>query len=202
MAITNGYGTLAEFKRRHDIEDTEDDGAIESYITGISRAIDHICWQRFFTTAADETRYFTATHSDYLRLPNRIVSITTLKTDNDNDRTYENTWSATDDYDLWPWNAALDSEPYREIRLNPNGNYWFPKGIAKGVEIAGKFGWSSAPAPISEACYLATNRLMQRQDTPLGISAAAAVGQLQVVVTNLRADTDFMMLVLPYILRF
>lgn len=201
MAVTNGYGNLDDFKDRYEIEDNIDDNEIESYITAISRAIDDICKQRFFTTSSDETRYFTADQGDYLRLPERIVSITTLKTDNNNDRTYEYTW-ATSDYDLMPYNASLDSEPYRWLEITPNGDYSFPKGVRKGVEIDGKFGWSSAPQPIVEACYLGARRLMQRQDTPLGVSAAAATGQLQVIVTQLKADPDFMMLVTPYIVGF
>jgi len=196
MAITNGYATLQGFKDRFDIEDSIDDNEIEAAITAVSRMIDGIRGERFFTTTSDETRYFTAVNSDVLFVPLKIVSITTLKTDNDNDRTYENTWTSGTDYDLLPYNASLDSEPYRWIEVTPNGSYSFPKNIRKGVEIAGKFGWSSIPAYISEACYLGANRLMKRQDTPLGVSAAAALGQLQVTAESLKADPDFMKLVL------
>ena len=194
MAITNGYATLAGYKQRHDIDDTQDDSAIENYITAVSRVIDGIRGERFYTTTSDETRYFTAKHRDFLHPGVRIVSITTLKTDHDGDRTYEYTW-ATTDYDLLPFNATLDGEPYSYIGITPNGDYSFPL-LQKGVEIAGKFGWSSAPAYISEACYLGTARLMQRQDTPLGVSAAAALGQLQVVASQLKADPDFMQLLM------
>jgi hypothetical protein len=199
MAITNGYGTLAGYKSRYDIEDNDDDALIEAVITAISRQIDNICWQRFYTTASDETRYFTPAHTDYLKPNLPIISITTLKTDRDGDRTYETTW-ATTDYDLKPFDASTDSEPYRWIELTPNGDYSFPK-IAKGVEIVGKFGWSTTPPMIEEACYLGAHRLIKRQDTRLGVSAAAALGQIQVQVRNLRADPDFMLLVSPFIVR-
>jgi hypothetical protein len=193
MAITNGYGTLPVYKDRFDIEDNKDDATIEAAITAVSRLIDELCWQRFFTTSADETRYFTASHGDYLQAELPIISITTLKTDRDGDRTYETTW-ATSDYDLMPFNATADSEPYQYIQVTPNGDNSFPK-IAKGVEIDGKFGWSSIPAPIVEACYLGAHRMIKRLDTPLGVSAAAALGQLQVKVQQLKADPDFMALV-------
>jgi len=202
MAITNGYTTLEEYKDRFDVGDHDDDSDIESVITATSRSIDNICWQRFYTTAADETRYFTAEFSTYIRLPERIVAITTLKTDNDNDRVYENTWSATADYDLMPFNASLDGEPYRWIEVMPNGNYSFPKGIARGVEIDGTFGWSSAPQPIVEACLLGSHRLMARRNTPLGVSAAAALGQMRIVVQKMKADPDIMGLLSGYILEF
>ena len=105
MAITNGYGNLDDYKDRYNIDNNDHDNEIELYIEAVSRVIDGIRGERFFTTSADETRYFTATEGDVLFPELRIVSITTLKTDNDNDRTYENTW-ATTDYDLMPYNPG------------------------------------------------------------------------------------------------
>jgi len=204
LTITNGYTTKQEYKERFYDEgagDTKDDAAIEAVIEAISRSIDTICWQRFFTTAANETRYFSADRKHYLRLPNRIVSVNTLKTDNDDDRTYENEWTVTD-YDLMPFNAALDGEPYSWIETTPNGDYTFPAGIAKGVEISGKFGWSSAPLGIVEACLLGSHRLMARRNSPLGVSGAAALGNLTLTVKSLQSDPDIMELLNPYIVRF
>jgi len=196
MAITNGYATLEDYKARHDIEDTKDDIAIEAIITAVSRLIDGIRGERFYTTSSDETRYFDASFSDYLHPGVRVVSITTLKTDNDEDGTYEYTWTDGTDYYLLPYNASLESKPYRWIERIDRGSYSFPVGVQRGVQIVGKFGWSTAPAYISEACYLGTARIMQRQDTALGVSAAASLGQLQVKVDSLRNDPDFMALVM------
>jgi hypothetical protein len=204
MAITNGYTSKNEYKERFFDEgtgDTKDDGAIESAIEAVSREIDSICGQRFFTTASNETRYFTAERRHWLRLPERIISVNTLKTDDDADRTYENTWQNTD-YDLMPYNATLDSEPYRWIETSPDGDYSFPVGIRKGVEISGKFGWSTVPKPVVEACLLGAHRLMKRMVSPLGVSASAAMGEMAVQVPKLRADPDFMDLLKPYIVGF
>jgi hypothetical protein len=200
MAITNGYTTLKEYKFRFDITDNDDDSDIESIITAVSRSIDNICWQRFFTTSADETRYYSADFSNWLRLPERIISITTLKTDDDNDRTYENTWTEGTDFDLMPFNAITDGEPFRYIELTPNGNYRFPAGISKGVQIIGKFGWSGAPVVIEEVCLMMANRLMARRNMPMGVSGAAAVGQMRVVVEKMKSDQDIMELLSTFIL--
>jgi hypothetical protein len=202
MTITNGYTSKAVYKQRFYDEgqgDTKDDVAIESVIEAVSRSIDEICWQRFFTTSENETRYFTPEFRDWLRLPERIISINTLKTDNDNDRTYENTWANTD-YDLMPFNASLDGEPYRWIEVTPNGDYSFPL-VQKGVEISGKFGWSSAPKQITEACLLASHRLMARRNSPYGVSGAAAVGNLTLTVEKMKSDPDIMELLSPFIMR-
>ena len=205
MAITNGYTTKAEYKARFYDEgqgDTKDDSAIEQVIEATSRTIDDICWQRFFASAADETRYFTAEARGWMRLPERIVSINTLKTDDDGDRTYENSWTEDTDFELLPYNADLDSEPYRWIEAISTGSYTFPVGVKKGVEIDGKFGWASAPGPVVEACLLASHRLMARRNSPYGVSGAAAMGNLTLTVKQLKADPDIMELLSPYILRF
>ena len=206
MAITNGYTDLETYKQRfYDADhqqDTEDDAAIESAITAVSRAIEDITWRRFYATT--ETRYYTAQHSDYLKVDDLldISGVTgTLKTDHDGDRTYEYTW-ATTDYDLMPYNASLDGTPYTWIETTPDGDYWFPVRARKGVEIKGSFGYSSTTPPaIQEACLLATHRLMKRADTPLGVSANTNLGQVNVIIKSLSADPDIMNLLDPYIRR-
>lgn len=199
MAIENGYMTLEQYKSELEIEDFQDDAKIERVIEAASRAIDVITWRRFFTTAEDESRYYTAVDANRIYTDD-IISITTLKTDEDGDRTYERTWAITD-YDLMPYNASLNGEPYTWIETAPNGSYAFPTN-RKGIQIAGKFGWSStAPAQIYQACMMASQRLLKRKDTPLGVSANLAAGQFVVVVTQLKADPDFMNLIEPFIRR-
>ena len=199
MTLTNAYTTLNNFKERVEIDDSLDDAALEKIITATSRAVDDITNRRFY--AATETRYYTAERADYLRVYD-LLSVTTLKTDEDGDRTYEVTW-ATTDYDLMPFNATLDGEPYTWLEITPDGDNAFPTGLTKSTELKGSFGYSSTtPAVIEEACLLATHRLLKRADTPLGVSAAAALGQHQVVVRDLAGDPDFMALISPYIKRW
>ncbi len=199
--IVNGYTDLDTYKPHFGIVDSKDDAAFERIITAVSRSIDVICWQRFYTTASDETRYYTAERGDVLVPKDRIVSLTTLKTDADGDRTYESTWTVDTDFDLMPYNAVLDGIPYRSIETTPNGNYSFPQ-TPKGVQLVGKFGWSSAPTGIVEACLLASHRLMARKDTPFGVTAMAAVGNLTLTVKTMKADPDIMEMLIPYILRY
>jgi hypothetical protein len=203
MTITNGYGTLNGYKERFfdgNTDDHKDDVFLESAITAVSRLIDNLCWRRFYASSTDETRYFTA-HDALVLLPDiDIYSVTSIKTDQDGDRTYEETWD-TGDYDLLPANASLDGEPYTWIEVAPYSDYAFPT-LRNGVEIVGKFGYcaasSDAPAQVAEACYLGAHRLHKRLQTPLGVSAAAALGQLQVRVRDLENDPDFMILIDPY----
>jgi hypothetical protein len=195
MGITNGYATLAQYKAEHEIDDYVDDAMIERAIEAGSRIIDEITWRRFYVVP--ETRYYTAEDSTILYVDD-LTAVTTLKTDADGDRVYEQTWQSTD-YDLMPFNANRNGEPYMWIELAPNGNYSFPL-TRKGVEIDGGFGWSAtAPPLIFQACLMAAQRILKRKDTPLGVSAAVASGQFAVIVTELKADPDFMRLISSYI---
>lgn len=198
MAILNGYTDLATVKSRCGITvtDTADDAILEAVITAVSRMIDNYCDRRFYSSDADEVRYFTATDTDELWCGD-LLSVTSLVTDDDGDRVYETTWAATD-YELEPYNAAADGEPYYLIRVAPNGNYAFPVGVAKGVQITGKFGYcalANVPAPVAEACIIQTQRLFRRKDAPFGITGAAEFGTVTMIA---RLDPDVRMLLEPY----
>ena len=199
MSITNGYIDLKIYKLRFDIPTTdhEDDPVLERVIEATSRAIDNITGRRFY--AAEETRYYTAIKTTEVEVDD-LLSVTTLKTDEDGDRTYEYTW-ATTDYDLMPYNAVLKGWPYNRIEISVFPDYYFPL-IRKGIEIAGSFGFSSAtPADIVEGCLLGAHRFMKRTSTPLGVSASAALGEMRLVVSQLRGDPDIMGLLSSYIKR-
>jgi hypothetical protein len=195
VGITNGYATLAELRARLGItdgSDTTDDAVIEAVIEAVSREIDKYCGRRFYVTDSDETRYFTAEFSDVL-FAGDIVSISSLQSDEDGDRTYEETW-ATTDYDLLPFNAALDNEPYTRLGITPDGDYAFPT-IPKAVKIVGKWGWPAVPDAINEACLLQSIRIFKRKDAPFGVVGSADLGQLQVIS---RIDPDVKMLLDQY----
>ena len=184
MPITNGYATLNEFQEwiRAEGLDAPDDIVMENLINATSRGIDRACWRRFYATT--ETRYYTAERSDFLQVDD-LLDISgvsgTVKTDNDGDRTYENTW-ATTDYDLMPFNASLDGEPYTALQITPNGDYSFPT-ISKGVELKAFFGYSSTtPAGINEACLIICNDYYKKRfgENASGVATITGAG---VVIT-------------------
>ena len=182
MSITNGYCSLTEIKDRLDITDTDDDTKLEVIVQAVSRSIDALTGRRFYSTTADETRVYTAEDSEIL-FTDEIQTITTLKTDLDGDRTYENTLT-TDDYELSPANAALDGKPYTYIEIMPYADYSFPRGVKRGVQIVGTFGYcatGSHPDVVREACLIQSARIFKRKDAPFGVVGSPELGQLQVL---------------------
>lgn len=180
------YASVPELKSRLGISstDTDDDEKLSGVLNAISRAIDWRCNRRFYTTTADETRYFTAEYGDRLD-PGDLLSITTLKTDDDEDGTYEVTWTEDTDYYLLPLNAALDEKPYTKIVVSPlTTDAAFPVDLLKGVQIVGTWGyWTSVPENIREATLLAAERLFKRKDAIFGITGSPELGMLRRIVT-------------------
>lgn len=195
MAITNGYATLAEIKAHIDPKGNatwaaDEETLLERAVEAASRWIDERTGCRFYASA--ETRYYTATFGDLLYIDD-LISVTTLKTDENDDGTYEVTWDATD-YHLEPRNAALESRPYRQIRTTSDGDYSFPTGVRYGVELVGSFGYAAtAPTAIKQACLLLAQRLWKRREAIFGVAGSTSFG-VAVVQAHIQRDGDILAL--------
>ncbi len=135
----NAYVTLTEFKNILGVTSTTDDVTTRKIIEAASRAIETYTGRNFFIT--NETKYFDGANP--LWIPD-LLSINTsgLKTDEDGDGTYENTF-ATTDYHLYP----LNTFPKYRIEINTHGDYSsFAGGVKKGVQIAGEWGYGDGTA--------------------------------------------------------
>ena len=190
MAITNGYATLAELKERLGVGDTADDAPLEAVITAVSRLIDEETGRHFYATGS-ETRYYTAGDHDILFLPDDVLTLTSLATDDDGDRVYETTWASTD-YDLEPYNTT----PKTMIQLAPNGTRTFPT-IRRGVAIVGTFGFNATgehPDPIREACLILAARFFKRKDAPFGVLGTPEMGIMRIT----KNDPDATLLLRAY----
>jgi len=136
--MPHAYLGLATLKTTLDVSGTSLDARLKSVLEGVARSLDSYCGRRFQPYTA--THYYRAHSPDCLLLPHDLLSVTSLKTDPDGDRTYPETW-ATTDYDLMPDNAAAERRPYWRIMPTPEGDYGFPAGVARGVQIAGVWGY-------------------------------------------------------------
>ena len=174
------YASIDELKTRLGITDATDDTILGMVLDSVSLLIEKKTHRRFWKNTSDETRYYSPMQSDAL-FTDDIVSVTTLKSDEDQDRTYEATW-ATTDYDLCPYNAATLSpqEPYTWLEITPQGSYSFPTG-QKAVQIVGVFGWPEVPATVKEATLIQAARIFKRKDSPFGIAGVGEFGQVQLL---------------------
>ena len=200
MAITNGYLTLAAFKvsASFDATKTTHDADIERAVEAASRAVDRYCGRRFYLDASASARYYTALPEQIVSLPvDDIGSVTglTVKTDDDWDSTYENTWtkdlrSGTYGFMLEPTNAASDGRAFTWLHATLAT---FPT-VLQGVEVTAKWGWPTVPTDVAEACLLLSTRLLKRKDVPFAVLGAQETG----FVNLPRVDPDVRGLLDPY----
>ncbi len=140
--MTNVYADLTTMKSAGvlNITGSSFDARLLALLEDVSRWIDSYCNRHFYVL--ETTRVFDGGGQE-LQVPD-LVSVTTLKTDEDRDRTYELTWPVGD-YLLYPLNAEAQQpwgRPYSRVLVDTEAGKKaaFPAGKST-VEIAGKWGF-------------------------------------------------------------
>jgi len=191
--MANEYITQAEFIARTDeneeiTETTPEKASMDQVIEAVSRLIDVYCGRKFYLST--ETKYFTPEFSSRLFVGD-LMAVTTLKTDDNIDYTYENTWSSSRDYDLFPYNAQADTDnlrPYSMIEVKYSAFFGFSKS-RKSVELAGTFGYCTAttgdadavcPPDVKEACYLQCVKQFKRRKSPTVVLGSDTFGTIKI----------------------
>lgn len=186
MAIVNGYTTLLELKGFVGIPaaDTGDDTLLELAVETASRWIDHYTGRRFWIDVAVVARTYTATTYNLLDVdPISTLTGLVVKTDDNDDGTYETTWTIGTDFRAAPANAAANGVPWNQ--LVAIGSRTFPTATSRrfpGVEVTAKGGWPAAPpSDIKQACLLQSARLWKRKDAPFGVAGSADFGEMRLL---------------------
>jgi hypothetical protein len=192
------YATPQMIKSRVGLSptDTSNDYELQGSCYAASRAIETMC-SRVFWRGTD-TRAFD-NEGDLFRVDlgpyNDLVSVTTIKTDNDGDGVFETTM-ASSDYQLWPTNTSgPEQRPYTAVhRL---GGFWpvtyWPTTRPERIQITGMFGWPSVPWPITEAAKMLAAEFYKMKDAPFGVANVGEFGQVQ-----LRSNPRIADLIAPY----
>jgi hypothetical protein len=189
VTITDGYLTAQEASAYIGRQYPDGSGILDDVVSAVSRMIDQHCGRHFYqdgTVGTPVARVFEVEDVAELELGpfNDLVSISTLKTDDNGDGTYETTWSASN-YQLCPVNAASRgaySEPYTEIDLL-NGTS-FPSAVASGreylIQVTGVWGWPAVPVEVKQAARILIAEVAKLQDAPLGVAGASEFGVFRV----------------------
>ena len=177
--MTNAYADLSTLKSSGvlNITGTSYDTRLLDLLEAASRLIEQYCNRHFYVLVA--TRKFDGDGGTTLFVPD-LISVTSLKTDDNKDRTFETTWAATD-YLLYPPNAEPTSvwgRPYTRVLVDTEaGNEdVFTRGM-QTVQIEGKWGYrevtEDSEADINEGAQFSAT------DTTLTVTDGSkfAVGQ-------------------------
>lgn len=180
------YATIEELKQRLGLSDTIDDAQFAIAVSGASRAIEGATG-RYFWKGADTRTY--VPESIWMQTVDDLVSVTTLKTDQDGDGVYETTWNASTDYELalgdWSYNVSASGEqrPYTQIRVISGGRL-FPFTWAftrqDRIQVAGTFGWPAIPVAVRQVCLQLAAELFRMKDAPFGVVSFADLGVVKI----------------------
>jgi len=167
------YCSIADVKGVLGITSTTDDTIMRKICEGATKSIDNYCNRQFQAKTA--TRYFDG--SVPLSVDD-LLSITTIKTDEDGDATFENTLTVTTDYLLYP----LNEYPKTSIKLSVDSNYGSFGISKKGCEIIGLWGYGDG---ISATPYISDTTITEDLD-----AGEAAIDVTS--VTNLSAGNTIL----------
>ena len=194
MAITNGYCTLADVKAALRITDTIDDALLENSINSASRMIDQYCNRYFYSTSANEVRYYQA-NDGFICWIDDAQSISEIKTSSTDPLIFDTTWESGD-YQVLPANRWANGAYYPITGITATDNYLFPVWADMAlVKVTGQFGWSSVPEPIKFACIIQASRLFKRLESPLGVAGVSDIGIMRV---GANIDGDVAQLINPF----
>ena len=153
--MSNAYASLADLKGAQvgNISVTTWDTRLREMLEAVSRDVEAYVQRHFHSLTA--TRYLSGDGRKTLFLPAAypdLISVTSLKEDEDDNAVYEATW-ATTDYILGPYDAAPtgrvylpSTKPYGWIEVDRRSTG--TKGVfgsgQRRFELVGKWGWSES----------------------------------------------------------
>lgn len=163
----NAYADLTTLKSEAylNISGTTNDVYMRKLLENASRVIDNECQRYFF--CYEGTRYADGS-SKKVWLSEDVLSLTTLKTDDDGDGIYENTWTENTDFNLYP----LNKYPKLYVEIGYNASYTnFANGIPKAIELVGVFGFGDGLSAIPYVSSGGTGTVATTTDTTLTLSS-------------------------------
>lgn len=202
MAIVNGYCTEVEL--RSQLADGGlklDTNLVQLAINASSRAIDRHCRRKFWLETTTSTRLYKAGSASRVVVDD--IGTTTgliIETDPTMDATWSTTWTSAD-YQLGPLNADVVATgdvgaAYAFWSIEAINLLEFPTDRRRAcVRVTARFGWSSVPDEVTEACVLKAASLLKRKDAPFGVAGFGEFGAVRISPTG---DPDVVMLLRDY----
>lgn len=202
MTVTNGYCTVPQMREHFgdELSGHLQESKIERAIEAASRGIDRYCDRRFWLDADVSVRTYPVVHPYQVWVDDiGSTSGVIVKTDPNKDASWSVTWAATD-YQLGPLNANVVASgdtvtPWSFRRIDAIGDYYFPVAAPRAtLQVTARFGWSSVPDDVAEACILKAASLFKRKDAPFGVLGMNDFGAVRIG----RNDPDVVSLLAPY----
>jgi hypothetical protein len=194
------YTDLATLKAHLRIGDTDDDAALAIAITAASRAIDLACNRQFGITGSAVPRVYTYIGQFIERRSSLAIDdlqdLTTgpaaFAFDLNYDGIFETTVELGVDFDLWPWNAPANGEPYKLMVMRPITKAYFPR-FTRGIQVTANWGWEAVPTVVAQAALIQAARFFVRRDSAYGVAGSPDLGNELRLFAQLDPDVRLML---------
>ncbi|MPZ89403.1 MAG: hypothetical protein GEU81_15305 [Nitriliruptorales bacterium] len=197
MALVNAYATEQEF-RDHigDQGGTLNLTMIERALNTASRMIDQYTGRRFWQDLTTANKRFWPDNQLLLYVDDISTDFTEVRTDEDDDGTYELLWDVADVL-REPVNSGIDiGTSFAKWRILAVGTKRFPVArLRPPVQVTAQWGWATTPPEITEATVLKAAKLFNLKNAPLGIAGFGDFGALRIS----RQDPEVIELIQPYV---
>jgi hypothetical protein len=179
------YATLAELRSFVGIDDAADDTTLSLALSVAQRQVDDWCG-RTFDSVSLSARTMRAINAWTLVLdPGWDIQTATgliVQTDDDDDGTYETTWTITTDFVLGSSGVGYDGAsgwPCTSLRA-VGSRTWPTATLRPAVQITATWGWAAVPVPVKQATLLLAAEAFKSKDAPFGVAAFGEFGPLRV----------------------
>lgn len=182
----SNYATLAELRAWTGVDDSLDDDLLESSLTAAELAVETWCGRKFTQDASATAARFRPQSMGWLYLPafrpggTCTADISTLtglvvKTDDNDDGTYETTWTVTTDFEVEPF----DGPPFHKVIAV--GSRYFPTCYRRPVvQVTARWGWASVPEPVKTATLILAGEYAKLKDAPFGVAGFGDFGVVRI----------------------
>lgn len=177
--ITHGYITLAELKSTLNDPLNALNNVYERAIEAASRAIDHYCdpegHRHFWSETSAVARVYQACDPCELRVDDfHTLTGLVVKTDDDDDGTYETTWTEGTDFQAEPVRRRA-GWPYERIGVLGSKRF-STDGRRARVQVTAQYGWVAIPKEVEQACQILSIDNYRSKDLVAGAAGFTEFG--------------------------
>lgn len=194
------YATLGDLRAYVGIpaSDTADDVTLQLALDAAEAQINSYTGRNFTIDATVVARSYMPLSATQVTIdPVATTTGLVVETDDNDDGTFETTWTVNTDFRLEPVNAAAAGVPW--TGLVATGTKQFPTANRNypAVKVTARYGWPTAvPAAVKQALLTQASRLWKRKDAPFGVAGSVEFGsEIRLLA---RLDPDVEALLSPY----
>lgn len=182
MALNDPYITATQLNSWLSIDDTDDNVLATSACATATEWVNQYCRRQFNkTTVATARTFYPADGCEVYVHDFWTNTDLVVKTDADDDGTFETTWAASD-YLLEPLDgieAQMTGFPYRCIVAV--GNYRYPSSPRRPtVQVTAQWGWNLVPESVVTATKIVAAFEFNQKNSPTGIQSFGDAGIIRV----------------------